>query len=271
MYIVKNLRKYAFIVVNLVVTLLLAACASGHDTKPEKVEDAQAKKQLQGTWVNDLEGNIVFTFKGDTVYYNDSLSAPVMFHVYNDTLYIENHPLTAYPIKRLNDAELCFVNSEGDETLLVKCGKDVAPLARGEYKGTVALNQGRKIKSDTVMVYKDRHYHAYTQVNPTTYKVYRQTINSDGLKVESTYYDNIVYIALYEGQRKLFGSNFTKSDFAGVVPQAYLEQAVLSEILVKNATEQGVRFVAILSIPDSYTNYRVNIDIDSQGRKNLSI
>jgi hypothetical protein len=32
-----------------------------------------------------------------------------------------------------------------------------------------------------------------------------------------------------------------------------------------------VRFVAVLSIPDSYTNYRVNIDVTSDGRKKLSV
>ena len=35
--------------------------------------------------------------------------------------------------------------------------------------------------------------------------------------------------------------------------------------------EKGVRFIAVLSIPDSYTNYRVNIDIDAQGKKTLSV
>lgn len=263
--------KYTLIAVNLIVIQFFAACGSKADVKPEKVEDVAAKKLLQGTWINDLEGNIVFTFKGDTVFYNDSLSLPVAFHVFHDTLFIENHILTAYPIKHLNSTSFSFVNSEGDETQLIKAGKDVVPLARGEYKGAVTLNQGKKVKKDTVMAYKDKHYHAYTQVNPTTYKVYRQTTNSDGLRVESIYYDNIVYIALYEGQQKVFGSNITKAEFSTLVPQAYLDQAVLSEIIVDRAGEKGVRFIAVLSIPDSYTNYRVNIDIDAQGKKTLSV
>lgn len=271
MYNVKYLMKYTLPLISLVLMLSIYACNGKVETKHDRVEDIQAKKQLQGTWVNDIEGNIVFYFRGDSVFYDDSLSTPVTFHVYHDTLFIDNHPLTAYPIKKLDSTELCFVNSEGDETTLVRAGKDVIPLARGEYKGAVTLNQRRKIKNDTVMIYKDKHYHAYTQVNPTTYKVYRQTTNNDGLRVESLYYDNIVYIALYEGQRKVFGSNITKADFAGMVPQAYLDQAVLSEILVDNATERGVRFIAVLSIPDSYTNYRVNIDIDMLGKKTLSV
>ncbi len=267
----KNFLKYALLVVSLLVMQLLQSCNSRSEVKPDKQEDVQSKKMLQGTWINDVEGNIVFAFKGDTVFYDDSLSAPVAFYVYHDTLYMENHTVTAYPIKKLTNSYFCFVNSEGDETRLSKGGKDIVSLARGEYKGTVALNQGKKIKNDTVIVYKDKRYHAYTQVNPTTYKVYRQTTNSDGLRVESVYYDNIVYIALYDGQQKVFGRNITKTEFSKIVPEAYLGQAVLSEITVVNASDKGVRFVAVLSIPDSYTNYRVNIDISSDGKKTLSI
>ena len=69
----------------------------------------------------------------------------------------------------------------------------------------------------------------------------------------------------------MFGSNITKAEFSTLVPQAYLDQAVLSEIIVDRAGEKGVRFIAVLSIPDSYTNYRVNIDIDAQGKKTLSV
>lgn len=267
----KNFVRYIYIAVNLIVVQSFIACGSKTEQVPEKTEDANAKKTLQGTWVNDLEGNVVFTFKGDTVYYNDSLSTPVAFHVYDDTLYIENHTVTKYPIRSLAATEMRFVNSEGDEVVLSKAEKEMATPARGEYRGAVSLNQGRKIKKDTVMVFNGRHYHAYTQVNPTTYKVYRQTTNSDGLRVESVYYDNIVYIALYDGQQKIYGSNITKAEFSSVVPAAYLEQAVLSEIIVKGAGENGVRFIAVLSIPDSYTNYRVNIDIDNNGKKTLSV
>ncbi len=153
----KNFIEYTFIAVNLLVMLAFAACDSRSEQIPEVTEDASAKKALQGTWVNDLEGNIVFTFKGDTVYYNDSLSTPVAFYVYNDTLIIENHTVTKYPVKALTASELRFVNSDGDDVVLTKASKEVAPLFRGEYKGIGSLNQGRKIKKDTGMVSGGKH------------------------------------------------------------------------------------------------------------------
>lgn len=264
---VKYFINKALLVVSLIVTSVFLSCYSNKEEKVTNEEDAKAKSMLQGTWVNEYEGNVVFSVKGDTIFYNDSLSTPARVFVSNDTLFIENHDVVKYPIHRLNSSSLVFVNADGDEVELTKSGD--ATLARGEYKGAVALNQKKKIKTDTVMVYKDKHYHAYTQVNPTTYKVYRQTTNNDGLRVESIYYDNIVYIALYNGQQKVFGQNVSKSEFAQYVPKTYLEQAVLSDIYVDGVGEKGVTFVAVLAIPDSYTNYRINIVVGPDGQKTL--
>ncbi len=250
---------------------LITSCNSKLETGQNRTEDAEAMEMLQGVWGNELEGDVAFSIKKDSIYYNDSLSHPTHFRVCNDTLFIDNHDITAYPITFLDETSLTFVNTYGDETRLVKSQLSAAPLPRGEHKGAITPNQGKKIKRDTIVVCNDKKYHAYTQVNPTTFKVYRQTKNAAGLIVESVYYDNIVYIALYERHRKLFGGNVTKSDFANIVPKTYLDQAVLSEINVRGAQNGSIRFVAILSIPDTYTNYRVNIDINEEGRKVLSI
>ena len=268
---VKNFIYSAFLIAILLVTSFLSSCNSSLQQTSVVVEDSAAKELMQGTWTNEMEGNVVFVVKGDTIYYNDSISNPSSFRIVEDTLVIDNHNVVKYPIRKLTSSELVFINAEGDEVELCKSNEEGNPHSTGEYKGTVNLNQGRKVKNDTVMTFDGKHYHAYTQVNPTTYKVYRQTVNSDGLSVESVYYDNIVYIALYEGQQKVFGQNFAKDAFEQLVPHAYLEQAVLSEIIVDSANKDGVRFVAILSIPDSYTNYRVNIDVSRDGQKKLSV
>ena len=67
-----------------------------------------------------------------------------------------------------------FINADGDEVDLVK--SDNAPaLQKGEYTGAKNLNQKRKIKADSVLMCNGKRLHAYTQVNPTSYKVYHQT------------------------------------------------------------------------------------------------
>lgn len=271
MILIKNITKHTFFLITLPLVFLVLSCNSTTKDETDIEEDVEAKKMLQGTWISELEGDVMFTMKGDTIYYNDSLSVPVAFYVKNDSLIIRNHKEVRYAIKRLNSTQLHFINADGDEIEVVKSNITETPLSRGEYKGAITLNQGKKVKNDTIVFYNNIRYHAYTQVNPTTYKVYRETTNSDGLTVESIFYDNLVYVALYEGQHKIFGQNVLKKEFAQLVPQTYLEQAVLSEIQILGASENGIRFVAILSIPDSYTNYRVNIDITPNGKKKLSI
>jgi len=266
----KNILSKSLQCLLFAVATLLVACNTKEKDVKNIEEDLNAKKQLQGTWETEIEGDVMFTMKGDTLYYNDSISAPVAFYVLHDTLVIRNHKEVRYAIKRLNATQFRFVNADGDDIELVKSSQHQA-LSQGEHKGAISLNQNRKIKKDTIVFYKDHRYHAYTQVNPTSYKVYRTSTNDNGMTIESIYYDNFVYIALYDGQHKVYGANIKKQDFAKLVPQSYLEQAVLSEIKIQGASANGVRFVAIISIPDSYTNYRVNIDITPSGKRNLSV
>ena len=267
---VRNILSQAQLAISLIICLLAFSCTSKTENAQIQQEDKAAKQKLQGTWINEMDGDVFFSIKGDTLFYNDSLSAPVSFYVNNDSLIICNHQIVRYPIVRLNSTQFYFINADGDEVNLVK--SDNAPaLQKGEYKGTVDLNQKQKIKNDSVVTCNGKRLHAYTQVNPTSYKVYHQTTNDDGMTVENVYYDNIVFVALYDGNRKVFGQNFQKKDFASLVPKTYIDGAVLSEIIIQGATNDGVRFVAILSKPDSYTNYRINIDITADGKKKLSV
>lgn len=266
----KNNVLHIFTVITILLCALFTACTSKDNGTAIINEDKDAKQKMQGTWVNEIEGDMVFTVKGDTLFYNDSLNAPVAFCVRNDSLIIAGHKEVRYHITRLNSTQLYFINSNGDEVMLQK-STDPSAVTKGEYKGVIDINQGRKIKNDTVVMWNDQRFHAYTQVNPTSYKVYQQTVNDDGMTVENVFYDNIVFIALYNGSTRVFGKNIHKKDFASLVPPTYLESAILSEITIQGAVKDGVRFVAILVRPDSYTNYRINIDITPDGKKKLSI
>lgn len=253
------------------ITILLSACSNTNTKENVIEEDLTAKKNLQGTWLNEVEGNVLFTIKGDTIFYNDSTSQPSPFHVVNDTLFIDNHNVVKYPIRHLTSTSFTFVNTDGEEIELTKTDSQGSTPMRGQHKGAININQGKKIKNDTVMIYDGHHFHAYTQVNPTTYKVFHQSTNSDGLSIENVYYDNIIHIALFDGQKKVFSKNIVKTDFKKVVPESYISQAVLSEIKIEKTTKDGVLFVAILSIPDSYTNYMVNILITPDGKLSITI
>lgn len=258
----------ALTVVAVNVTAFLVSCTSKSDSVKQEMTteiDTAAMHSLQGIWQNEYVGNVVFEIVGDSIYYNDSICVPAKFFVKNDTMYVDGHPSVSYIIKDLDKSHFVFVNTEGEEVSLVKTDNSEG-LRHGEYSEGVNINQGIKVKRDSVMYSGNKRYHAYSQVNPTTYKVYRQNLNSDGLAVETVYYDNIVYICVYDENGKLFGRDMRKKDFVEMVPQNYLSQAVLSEILIDRASAEGVQFVAVLAIPDTNTNFRVNILITPDGQ-----
>ena len=68
--------------------LLIAACSSGNSRENE---DLDAKRLLQGVWMNEEQGNPAFYVQGDSIFYPDSVSQPVAFWIYQDSLYIEGH------------------------------------------------------------------------------------------------------------------------------------------------------------------------------------
>ena len=135
----------------------------------------------------------------------------------------------------------------------------------------MALNQRQLIKRDSVVTVGSNHYHYYVQVNPTTYKVVKTSYNDDGVAVDNIYYDNIVHLSVYNGASCLFSSDFRKRDFAGLVPQQYLSQSVLSDIVYYQATAAGIEFVASLAIPDSASSFQIKITIAANGKKKMQV
>lgn len=235
-------------------------------------EDTKAKQTMQGVWIDDTDGDAVMYVKGDSIFYADSLSQPVTFKVVTDTLFLQSSRPSKYKILRLTDNLLKFLNSDGDEVKLIKStNKSDLEVFDKSRKVTTVLNQGILIKRDTVLNCDNSRLHAYIQVNPTTYKVYKQVINEDGVAVDNAYYDNIVHVALFNGSKGLINKDFRKQDFEKYVPKDYISRSILSDIIVENVNSEGVTFVAILTTPDSYSSYNVAIFVSKDGNTRMSV
>ena len=252
---------------------IFLSCSNNRSSQPQqKYEDLDAKQNLQGIWINEAQGNCAFRIKGDTICYPDSLVESVKFSVYADTLYLENSTQTKYHILQLTDHTFKFINSEGDEIALSKDDSDTfLNLFEKKRQKAFGINQGVLLKRDSVLVYGDTRYHAYSQVNPTTFKVLRQTMNEEGVSVDQAYYDNIVHIAVYIGSKALLSRDYRKTDFSSIVPDEYISRCILSDIIIEKATEKGVHFTAILTEPDSFTSYQVNMIVDCNGKTSMSV
>ena len=95
----------------------MTACSGQQKPASERSESREAKRLMQGVWLDDSE-SAVFQAKGDTVYYADSTSMPAYFRVVDDTLYIGKEG--RYHIEKQTEHLLWFKSETGELTKLSK-------------------------------------------------------------------------------------------------------------------------------------------------------
>lgn len=259
------------LILSLITIAAVSACKGGGQGESQmRQEDLQAKKLLQGIWIDSDDDDVVFKIKGDTIYYPDSLSQPIKFAVYGDTLEMQSAAGSKYAILKQTAHIFEFKNPNGDIIKLFK-GTDPSYSMQFEKKKPMTVNQNKVIKNDSVVFCGQDRYHSYVQVNPTTYKVLKTSYSDDGLEVENVYFDNTIHIGIYKQETKVFSKDFYKKDFTRFVPADFLRQSVLSDIVLNGSDSKGLHYQAQLVIPDSYLSYVVNIDITTGGKMNISI
>lgn len=249
------------------------AFASCRETKSESAvlqEDLKAKQMLQGVWVNDESQDVAFRVKGDTIYYPDSISQPVYFQIFKDTIVFHGTNERKYPILRQTPHLFKFKNLNGEEVVLT-LSNDADDITMFSVTHPIPLNQNQLIKRDTLVSYNDERYHCYVQVNPTTYKVIKTTYNDEGVAVDNFYYDNIINLHVYRGGKKIFSSDFHKHHFEKQVPVDFLNQSVLSDLLFKGIDSNGIHYMASLVIPDSMSSFQVEVVIGFSGRLRMIV
>lgn len=265
--------NYPFMRNSLTVLLLISVAVitgcsgSSKRSHQERQENLNAKKMLQGIWVNDDEQDVAFMAKGDTIYYPDTTSQPAYFRIIDDTLELGGTGVR-YAIVKQAPHLFIFRNQAGDQVRLVR-SSDPDDASYFIHRRPVALNQGKLIKRDTVTVYNDERYHSYIQVNPTTYKVIKTAYNDDGVAVDNVYYDNIIHLGVYHGASSLYSHDFYKSDFQGYVPANVLSQSVLSDMVLTSADADGIHFEASILIPDSPTGYQLTVSVGYDGKLSI--
>ena len=253
-------------IVILFAALLMLSCNGRKKTTPTFDEDVVAKKELQGIWLNEDSEDPTFRINGDTIYFPDSTSVPVRFYVGKDTLTLMGANVTKYHIIKRTPHLFVFINQNGERIRLVK-SSDTGYLDQFEQKASVvAINQQRLIKRDTTVYQRQQKYHCYVQINPTTYKVVVPSCNDDGVEVDNVYFDNIVHLSIFNGDKKLFSQDFKKNDFNKFVPQEILRQTIFSDLTFYNIDNEGIHYFSILAVPNSSSSYVVELIVDFNGK-----
>lgn len=248
----------------------LLSCRESAIREADVAEDTEAKAMLAGIWIDEDEESVMFRVKGDTIYYPDTTSSPVMFKIIRDTMILSGKNESKYPIVRQTKNIFEFKNQNGDVIKLVRSENPGDSLLFGN-RATVVLNQQMTIKRDTIVSHAEKKFHCYLQVNPTRYKVYRSFTNAEGIEIENVYYDNIIHVSIFEGASKFYSKDFRKDDFKGFVPAGLLEQMILSDIGLQSLDDTGFNYHAQLAIPDSPSSFIVGFTVSYEGRVNMHV
>ena len=230
-------------------------------------EDHHAKQLLQGVWMDELSEEVAFKADGDTVYYPDVTDQPAYFRIVGDTLELGHQH---YPVVRLTAHSFCFVNPAGDEISLVKGEASDWP-SDYQLQEPQVVQVNDVVKRDSVVMYGGERYHWYVYVNPTRYRVTRTAYSADGVATEKVYYDNIIHVSLFQGNKKLFSNNFNKQMFAKDVPEQFLSQAILGNMQYSHADGEGFHFDATVCIPDEASCYVIETIVSYKGEISMRL
>lgn len=243
---------------------LFVACGGNKKERVEASESLQAKKILQGIWLDDDGDDVAFYVKGDSVYFPDSTSVPSYFKIVRDSFVVIGGNTVKYHILKQTPHLFIFVNTNGEKVKLYKTD-DNSYLSLFESKAIMHVNQNHTIKKDTVLFYNEKKYHCYIQVNPTTYKVIKSSYNDDGVEVGQVYYDNIINLAIYNGASKVLSRDISKGFFGDEVPTSFIKQAVFSDLSVTGINANGIICSAVLAIPETSMSYIVELVVGYNG------
>ena len=249
------------------VVVLMVACSGKPASagEPEENEDREAKALLQGIWMDEETEELAFQAKGDTIYYPDSTSLPMPFRIVADSIEMGSSK-TRYAIVKQTEHIFWFKNQNGDVLKLVKSDDAQNDNEAFVHDQPHIMVYTEVVKRDSVVIVDGERYHWYVAINPTKYKVMAQSFSDDGMAQEKVYYDNIIHISLYQGARQLFSRDFRKQQYQKLVPERFLNQAVLGAMDYSHADAAGFHFNATLCIPDGASCYMIDNVISRDGK-----
>lgn len=247
----------------LLISLLTVGC-SGNE-KNSDTEDKEAKKLLQGVWINEESGMPSFMAKGDSIFYPDTTSLPVRFWVSKDSLFLQGKKIGRYRINTLSDKQFVICN-RNEEEIRLSHGSYVQAQKDFLQDRPYALNALRIIKTDTVVYAGGIKYDCTMSLEPTSDRVIKSSYNDDGIEVDNLYLDNMVRLEISKDGRRLYSQEFRKQEFSTYVPSEFMSKSILRDFQYSHASANALFFNATIGIPDASTCYVIELKIDKEGR-----
>ena len=255
-----NLYKYII----LIIFPYLLSCSGKQANNIAIEENYEKKSMLQGTWLDDNTESPMLHIKGDSIRYLKEGIPSVAFRVIGDTLVTYGIETTSYHIEKQNEYTFWIQSDMGDLIKLNKADESINtidfPLHKEETEPTKEV-----IQKDKIAFFNNIRYRGYVYINPSQIKVVRPTYSDEGFKLDHVYFDNVIHLCVFEGKNKLFGKDIYKKDFKEVIPEEFLQWAILSDMEFMGVNEKGYQYQATICIPDEISCYLINLSISTDG------
>ncbi len=228
-------------------------------------------QQLQGIWVDAETESVALRIDGDSVFYPDSISQPVRFAIFADTLVVYAASAVRYPIIEQGNYIFKYETLSGEVMNLRRSEVSDDSLAfKNHAYAPILLNE--QVHRDSVLFAPNgSRYHLYVDVNPTRYKVHHTSYTDEGLPKDEVYFDNIIHVAVYQGEKRIFSQDFAKKDFQELIPASFIKGALLSNMDIAPLTNDSCSFHATLCQPDGASCYVIIIKVSYDGNYTMEL
>ncbi len=249
--------------------MLFLSCSKQSGNAPAAIEESrEAKALMQGIWIDSETENVIFRVKGDTIFYPDTISQPSYFRIVDDTIEIGR---SQYQILKQAQHVFWFRNQSND---VVKLQKSSDPADSLFFTHTVTRTLPvitDVVKKDSVVFYKGERYHWYIAINPTKILVSKTSYSHDGMESVTNYYDNIIHVSVFQGDKKLYSSNIKKAMYKSYIPETFLTNSILGDMQFNHVDDNGFHFNTTICDPEGTSCYLVSTDIGFDGSLNMEL
>lgn len=237
-------------------------------TESDKVN--RAEELFQGVWFLHNTESPFLRVVGDSLRFYEHPEALMAFDIIKDTLYTYGNGTYKYKIDRQSEYSFGFRSLSNHAVKLYK-SVDLAdsiyfePIDLGTSKETIQSNKdSSKQKNDSVIFHNSNRYHGYAFVNPSSFKVYKPMYSDEGVRIDQIYYDNIIYICVYQGTDKLFGKNIYKREFKSILEDSFYSSVILSSMHFVGVDDSFFSFRAKVEVPNSLMYDLIDVLIDRE-------
>lgn len=235
-------------------------------------ENAEAKRLLQGVWINDDSNVPLLYVKGDSLRFIGQSDAPIEFKIYKDSLYTYGYDVMTYKIDRQSEYDFWF-HSLSDRIVKLYRSENLEDSLyfKEESPREPMPIYTEVVQKDSVVFYDNRRFRGYVYINPSSYKINKPTYSDEGIRLDEVFYDNVVHICVYEGTESLFARDMYKTDFKPYLTDSFYEQSVLIDMDFTGVDAEGFHFTARVGVPESFIHNLIAVTISLTGDMQMEL